>query len=765
MSRFISLFTVLTATLIFTASAQAQSEQKPGSITGKVVDARTLETLIGVNVLIENTTTGDATDIDGKFRIENLKPGVYNLLVRYIGYESQILTDIVVGANRSAEVNIKMNAATIEGEEVTVSAGYFQERGTGSISKVSFTPEELRRSPGSAQEFSRVLTALPSVASIGETSQDIFVRGGAPMENGFIIDNIPLPDIRHFRDQAGQSNGPIGIVNSELISDISFSAGGFDAKFGDKLSSFSEISYRDGNEERVRGDVGANLAGFNLNFDGPLPGANGTFLISARRSYLDLIADAINAGGAPRYSDLQAKMTYDIDRNNKLTFLNIYGTSTFESSIQDAIENGEADATYFQTEQNTTGLNWRRLWNKGYSNTSFSYSTNSQDQLLSDIFTRNPSVDLESTEQSLFLRNVNYLQLNDRNSIEFGTDLEREWNDFEYFIVGTTNTAGQVRPDFRRSDAVNGSLASVFASITTQPLNRLTVTLGSRLNYNTYNEDLTFAPRTQLRYQLSQRLALTGAAGIYYQTLPRYLISQNAQIANLRSTQANHLIAGIDYQLSRDTKLTLEAFNKEYFNAPVLPANNNVGDRSYVLDNAGAFYESLDDDGRAYARGVEMLIQKKLAVNFYGMFSASYFRTRYEDFNGEELNRNFDNRYLLSFIGGYRPNDIWELSLRWTMLGGRPNTPADIAASDAANTLILDQAQFNSDRLSAYHSLFVRADRRFFFRQTNMVVFLEIWNVYNHNNVRQEFWNVVDRQVDEISQFSFLPVSGIKFEF
>ena len=742
-----------------------QNEKRTGSITGTVVDAETLEPLIGVTAVIENTTIGDATDLEGKFSINNLKPGIYRLVFRFVGFEPKIVPDIVVGSNRNREINVKLSPAVFEIDAITVTAGYFNSEGTEGISKVSFSPEELRRSPGSAQEFSRVLTALPSVASQGETSQDIFVRGGSPSENGFIVDNIPLPDIRHLRVPAGQSNGPIGIINSDLVSDITFSAGGFSSSLGDRLSSYSEITYREGNKERFRGDVGANLAGFSFNVDGPVQDGKGTLLLSARRSYLDLIADAIDAGGAPRFSDFQAKYTYQFNKNNKLTFLNIYGSSLFESSFADAIDEGQPDAVSNGNDQNTIGLNWRRLWKNGYTNTSISYSFFSLDQELRDVFTENPSVDFETFEQSIFLRSVTFLKLNDRNSVEFGTDLKTELNKFDYFIASETNLAGQLRPDFIRNDEANGSLASAFVSYSVQPASNLDITVGSRVNYNTYNEDITFGPRAQMRYQATSRLAFNGAVGIYHQTLPRYLISQNEEIANLRNTRANHFIAGFDYLLSRDTKLTVEFFEKQYFDAPVLPLVNDIGDRGYILDSFGQFYNTLEDNGRAYARGVELLIQKKLAVNFYGLISGSYFRTEYRDFTDVWLNRNFDNQYLISVIGGYRPNNIWELSFRWSILGGRPSTPTDVLASTNVNSQVLDQSRFNSERLPAYHSLFARVDRRFFFNRTNMVVFLEVWNAYNRTNVVGEFWNVIDQRVDENTQFNLLPVTGIKFEF
>lgn len=762
MTRSLILLFIL---LLVPITILAQSDtRREGSITGTVVDAQTLEPLIGVNLLIEKTLTGTATDLEGNFAIQKLSPGIYTLVVRYIGFETRTIPDIIVGSNREQIIEIKLNPAAVQGEEITVTSGYFSESSTDGIGKVSFSPEELRRSPGAAQELARVLNALPSVASRGETSQDMLVRGGSPTENGYYIDNIPLPEVRHFRTQSGQSNGPIGLVNTELVSDIEFAAGGFSSKFGNHLSSVSDISYRDGNSERLRGDLGANLAGFVFNLDGPVS-ENTTFLVSARRSYLDLIANAINAGGAPSFADAQAKLTIEPNNRNKITFLNIYGTSLFENDIEEAFDEGFADAISNQNDQNTTGLNWQHLWGKGYTNTSLSYSTRRQEQLLTDVLTKSTALDFDSRESMAVLRSNSFFRINPENSVEFGLELRTEQNDYDYFIAAETNQSGENRPDFTRDDNVNGSLSSAFASYTIQPNSKLSATFGLRSTYNSYNEDLNLSPRFKTRYQATNRLGLSFATGIYYQAVPRYLISQNASLADLKSTRSNQFVLGMDYLLTDDTKLTIELYDKEYRNAPILPAANSVGDRNYILDAFQQFYDVLEDNGEAYSRGVEVLIQKKLAVDFYGMISASYFRTEHKDYTGTWQERNYDNRYLFSVIGGYRPNDLWEVSVRWSILGGRAYTPVDAIASANENTEVLDTSRFNEERYPAYHSLFTRVDRRFFMKRTNIVVFLEVWNVYNRQNVETDFWNIQTQQVDRATQFNLLPVSGFKFEF
>lgn len=744
---------------------QLMAQAKTGSLSGTVVDRETLEPLVGASIMLQKISTGEATNIDGAFNISGISSGIYTVVVQYVGYESQFIPDIIIGSNRNTQLEVKLEPEVLEGQEVTVSSGYFSRTDAADISKVSFTPEEIRRSPGAAQELGRVLMATPGVASHGETSQDLLVRGGSPMENGYYIDNIPIPGVRHFENQAGTSDGPIGIVNTELIRNIDFSTGGFSVKHGNHLSSVSSIDYREGTKERIRGDIGANFAGFNGSVEGPFSNKKGSYLLSVRRSYLDIIADAIDTGGAPSYGDIQGKVVYDIDKKNKLTFLNIYGSSLFERDFEDAGEEGFPETIRAENQQNTTGLNWRKLRDRGYTNTSVSYSLSAQDQVVRDVLSEEINFDFENTNQALNFRTASYHKINDISAIEFGADLSYEFADYDYFVAAKTNQGGRQRPDFTRNNSLEGAIGSAFASYTIRPAARLTTTFGTRLGTNSYNTDLNADVNAQIRYQLTPKLGLSSAFGMYHQTLPRYILSQNEAFEELPDTRVFHYIAGFDYLLTEDTKLTVEAFQKEYRNAPILPEKNDINNPSFVLDNAGIFYTTLEDDGTASARGIELLIQKKLAENFYGMISASYFRAQYEDYAGEVQSRDFDNQYLLSLIGGYRPNDTWEVSGRWTWMGGRPYTPIDAAASEQAGTEVLNMNRFNDENMSDFHSLYLRVDRRFFFNRTNFVGFIEIWNTYDHANVDGYFWNESENTIGESTQFSFLPVAGVKFEF
>lgn len=245
------------------------------------------------------------------------------------------------------------------------------------------------------------------------------------------------------------------------------------------------------------------------------------------------------------------------------------------------------------------------------------------------------------------------------------------------------------------------------------------------------------------------------------------MLSQNEKNRDLKRPRAIHYILGVDYLLTEDTKFTLELYQKDYKNFPLDP--NQPGlfliDELFYRDGFFLNHAALNNNGKAFSRGVELMLQKKLARNFYGLASAAYFRTKYQAGDNVWRNRVFDNRLILSAEGGYKPTNKWEFSLRWIYAGGAPHTPFDIAASQALHRAVLDVNRINEARYPDYHSLNVRFDRRFYFRGTNLVSYISVWNAYNRKNIATYFWNENEQKQDVIYQWTLLPIFGLEFEF
>lgn len=757
----------LSFTLFCTTFLARAGDEPIGSIHGTVVNADTKEPIFGVNVFLLNTSLGTTTDTAGQFVIPRVPAGSYNLSFQNIGFETVVQSDIIVRPDRIAYLNARMRERLIETKETVIKADYFSNDDTKPLSLVSFNAEEIRRAPGAAGDVSRILSALPGLSQVADNSNDLMVRGGSPTENGFFVDGIQIPNINHFPVE-GSTGGPIGIINVDFLEDVSFLTGGFSAEYGNRLSSIVDMKFRDGNREAFDTQIDMGMEGLGGVIEGPLPDKKGSWFLSARRSYLDFIVKAIGTGVAPRYGDIHAKVTYDLDSKNRISILDIYGWSTMDRNQQESLDSHEPQFGHSLTSQNSAGATWRSLWgDKGYSTTSLSYSFIHGDDDWSDVASGSPIVSNIHTEGNIYFRNINYLQCNKWLKFEGGIDAEKDLADYDETIYPFINNRGQSINTI--TDLINFSTSHYGGFLNTiwNPFSQWTLTLGLRGDYSSFNNRFALSPRILSHWEITPRFAINGSFGLFLQEPPLLLLSQTKKMEDLSTIQAHHYVAGLEYLVTADAKMTLEVYDKEYNYLPLDPTNptNSVIDDGRMMEEHFRYYENLLSTGKAYARGIEFLLQKKLAKDFYGLISTSLFRCRYQDYNGTWHDRIYDNQYLFSVIGGYKPDNNWEFSIRWEIAGGVPYTPIDIQKSTAMNELILDQTKINGARYPDYHSLNLRVDRKFYFEHSSLSVYINLENAYNKKNVWMYYWDKVDHQVRTMYQWGFLPIGGFEFEF
>lgn len=737
-----------------------------GNLEGTVSDRETLSPLIGVNVIIKDTGTGAASNVDGKFKFENIDAGTYTLEFSYIGYDKVIKTDVIVRPQRTTYLNVELQNSSIEMENVVVEGGYFSEVDNKPVSTVNFSSEEIRRAPGSAGDVSRIVYGLPSLAKVNDSRNSLIVRGGSPLENSFYLDNIEIPNINHFQIQ-GSSDGPIGLLNVDFIEDVNFYSGGFSPVYGNRLSSIMEISYREGSAKSFSPQVQMSMAGFGAGVEGPL-GNNGSYMFSASRSYLDLIVDQVETGGAlPKYGDLQGKVTYNLNDKNKLTLLNIFSKDDIGNNHADAVKGENNFYGVSDDLSNVAGINWRYIWGEnGYSNTSLSHTINSFDREYYETKSQMHIYHNITKENKFSLRNVNYWKISGAHALEFGLDATANLTSFDFVLSGRQDSYGNVADPVYVNKDLNTIRSSAFAVHHWQISSRLKAEYGARVNYFDYTGNINLAPRINLSYELDSKTSLNASAGMFYQDIPGIIHTQNESFKNLKTPRANHYIVGINRMLGESVRLSIEAYYKDYSNFPINPEQPNMFLFDQVMiDGLFLVNHDLKDNGKAYSRGVEVMVQKKLASDFYGLVSGSYSKSRYKDLTGSWHDRIYDNEFNFTLEGGYIPNDEWEYKVRWIYAGGAPYTPFDLEASKANNHGIWDQSKINGLRLPDYHSLNIRIDKRFYFSGSNLIVYLSIWNAYGRDNIAAYSWNEIKNEPTEDKQWSTLPVIGFEFEF
>jgi hypothetical protein len=306
-------------------------------IRGSVVDDATNEGLVQAVVSIQGSPIQVITDFDGHFEIKGIVPGLYNISVSTIGYNSKTQFEVQVTQAKPAVINFRLREALQILDEVEISAQQqFKQEAQSPVSVQSIGINEIQRNPGGNMDISKVIQSLPGVASGVAFRNDLIIRGGGPNENRFYLDGIEIPAINHFATQ-GASGGPVGMINVNFIRDVDFYTSAFPAQRGNSLSSIMEINLKDGRTDKTGGifQIGASEVGLTL--DGPI-NKKTTYLASVRRSYLQFLFKAIGLPFLPTYNDYQFKVKHNFNRNNQLTILSL----------------GAYDVSVLNTDQNET---------------------------------------------------------------------------------------------------------------------------------------------------------------------------------------------------------------------------------------------------------------------------------------------------------------------------------------------------------------------------------------------------------------------------
>jgi hypothetical protein len=307
--------------------------QTNGLIRGNVKDKNTQEAIIGATLAIEGTSFGVTSDIDGNFKL-SLPVGTYRLKASFLSFTTLFKENIIVTSGNDQIVNFELEPATkdLNTVEVIVDKGK-SAAATDMITPLSvqqLTTEEIKSNPGGGYDVSKVIQTLPGVggSSGGANRNDIIIRGGAPNENVYYLDGIEIPVLNHFQTQ-GSSGGATGILNVSFIEDVKLSSSAFDARYDNALASTFIIKQREGNPEKLSGNLRISGTEAAATLEGPL-GKKTNFLASARRSYLKFLFIAIDLPIRPDFWDFQYKVTHRINAKTTLTAIGIGAIDEFE---------------------------------------------------------------------------------------------------------------------------------------------------------------------------------------------------------------------------------------------------------------------------------------------------------------------------------------------------------------------------------------------------------------------------------------------------
>lgn len=749
------LIFILSLILFITSTHRAYSEEKSGSISGEVRDAVTKQPLPAANVALVGTNLGASTNDKGYFVIKNIPIGIYQLKISYVSYNSFIKDDIQVVLNRNTTTQIELVPSQVEVGEVVVTGGYFQKPVESTVSYRTLSAQEIRRSPGSAEDIFRVMQSLPGVATAGGKSAQLIVRGGSPDENLTLLDNIEIYNPIHFA-RTGESMGIISIINPSLLKEVNFMTGGFPAKYGDKMSSVFDMTMVDGNKELHNIDVNANVAGFGVMVDGPVMD-NGTMVFSARRGLFDLLTSVFNRPAAPSYYDAVGKFTYDLDANNRLSLVGFYYLDQIEREgtvrMKSSTDTGKYNYLTRDDYGTAFGVNWRYLLSpRAYSLTTLSYSGNGWNTLRGTE-TQRDLIGEDILENSYTLKNEITYQIKSNLDIKGGVHIRFLESKHTTWKPADTTRLGQIIPASSISFLPEVSnKPSVFLQSTWSPWVQLSLSAGARYDYFSFTKEGTFSPRISASYHLTDKTTLNTAYGKYYQTPASYQIALDPFNQQLRSSYATHYIFGVEQLLRDDIRATVEVYHKDLSNVIV---GNDTTDLLY-------------NTGSGYARGIEFSLQKKFTDGFVGTASYTFSESKRQDADGlNEYYFEFDRPHILNLIAGIEIGEGWQLGAKFQYASGNPFTPV-AGVTEKNGTYYVVDGNYNSARMPAYHKLDVRLDKKFVFDSWTLTAYLDLWNLYNKENVLSYSYKVDSYgTITETPRLDFgiTPIIGLSAQF
>jgi len=278
------------------------------------------------------------TDDNGMFSIV-APSGEHDIVFSATGFAPFTRNQVGVTGGRNTVLNVKLDVTV--SENVEVRSEIFAENVEQRVSNTTMSRDDIRATPGTGGDPLRAINSQPAVSAASAEFADLIVRGGNPDENLVYIDNIPVLDFTYFTDKYdGNRGGRAGILPPDTFDRAVFSAGGFGARYGDKMSSALDISLREPNRKKIQGVIFADSGTAGGSLDVPI-GKDGAWLFSARRSYLDVAFDLAGLAeqgliGYPRTVDLTNKFIYDLTPRHKLSITALNFFENFDQSDEQA---------------------------------------------------------------------------------------------------------------------------------------------------------------------------------------------------------------------------------------------------------------------------------------------------------------------------------------------------------------------------------------------------------------------------------------------
>ena len=786
-----TLFQFLLLSGFFFLIRPAQAQQAPRlTISGYVRDGATGESLPGVAVVNPGTGQGTTTNTYGFYSLTLAPaPDTVRLLVSSLGYEKQRLLQ---KAERSFTHDFRLKAASAELAGVEV-VGAREEKIAEStrMGTINIPIAQIKLLPALFGETDvlKALQLLPGVQSGGEGSSGLYVRGGSPDQNLILLDGTPVYNASHLF-------GFFSVFNADAIKNVELIKGGFPARYGGRLSSVVDISLKDGNMQKFHGEAGIGIIASRVTVEGPIKKDTASFIFSARRTYIDLLArpiiktqtDGVIAGYY--FYDLNGKLNWKLGARDRLYLSGYTGYDEFYADDKTQRDQDTyTDHNALGWGNRTAALRWNHILNdRLFVNTHLTYTRYQFDVGISQEHTFPSRQPQPPTKTETTLNTLNYLS--NIQDLSVKTDLDYLPNPNHYvrfggqyirhqFRPGALQTTGNSDPSQNRDQGrrIYADEASLYAEDDYKVTDRLKVNAGLRLNSFRVDTKLypSLEPRLAARFLLTEDWSLKAA---YARTTQYVHLLTNSGVglptdlwvpatARVKPQLAQQLSLGAARNLrfkNEDFELSVETYYK--------PMQNLIEfkEGADFVGTSDDNYESKVASGQGWAYGAELFLQKKSGktTGWLG-YTLAWSNRRFVELNqGQIFPYKYDRRndVKLVVIHEFSPT----ITLSGTFVYGTGNA---ITLSQGRYQLgpygtYDDYGARNSYRMPAYHRLDLDLSHTKKKRWGEVVNSLSVYNAYNRKNA---YFIYVGREDDnrrvykQVSLFPILPSFSKTFRF
>ncbi|MCC5930734.1 MAG: TonB-dependent receptor [Cyclobacteriaceae bacterium] len=727
--------------------------QNKFTVSGYVSDAENGEELIGVSVLVKELGTGAISNMYGFYSI-SLSPGKYQLALSYIGYET-VEREIDL-TKQNLVLNFSLKIQTMGLQEVIVTGRPDDHNLTEiSMSRVELNLDQVKKLPAlfGESDIIKAIQMQPGVITAGEGTSGYFVRGGSSDQNLILIDEAPVYDASHLF-------GLFSVFNSDVIKSSELYKGGIPAQYGGRLSSMLDVRTRDGNNKRFAATGGIGSLASRIALEGPLKRDESSFLISARRSYLDVFQrmsshEDVNSNLVHFY-DVNAKLNWRKNNNNRFFVAGYFGRDVFRFGNDAAFGWGNSTLTF----------RWNHLYNERlFSNLTlvgsnfdyslelfdpgigFQWTANMQDLQLKLDYTWYPNPDhiVSFGYNGSYKRFVpGNISPNDPSSIFKAWSLEKMYAFEHAFYLGDEHRISS------RLSMQYGLRLSAFQNVGST-LIRDYLREGETgqieyepVYYGKFEPIKTFInlePRFNARYMLSDRTSLKTSYNrmtqnvhlISNSTVPIPFNTWQPSSPYLNTQVSDQIAAGVFRNLANNSlEFSAEAYYKWMQGVP------DFADGADIFFNPDLALDFRPGDVEAYGLELHAVKTKGKLTGSVAYTWSKAIRTTPDVNEDRPYYANFDRRHVFNSYATYDLNDAWSFGAAFTYSTGRPIT-LPVGKYNFDGYLVDVVSERNGYRLPDFHRLDLSATWKPAKNKSRKWEGSWVFSVYNAYNRKNPF--------------------------